>query len=298
MKEKFMKTETKTKNGNGHSEEHFDLIKRLDRESSLRESILTQTKTLEDNYIVLKSNYQNLCREFDSKQKALDFIVIEIQSQNSNLHYLKDKIIRDKELELKSIEDMKLKLDESNKIYINLIQECKDKINQLNQSSQDLAIQKVFILKENENYKNQVLKSNGEMSRLLYEVSNRETKISEDKKLLEEERSSIQPSLDKISQIKNENINLLKKIESDREMFEARISAFDNEKSRYMAEMDSEKERIRNIELSLVNKQNQLNEMANEFSDRDLELKAREAEVQRLIKRYQLNKVIENNQKE
>lgn len=168
-------------------------------------------------------------------------------------------------------------------------------IEQLRQQQQDLRIQK------DDNDKTlRVAKENLEAIKLAHTNLNEQlkdeiNKYSEAKREFESKTKALEQGLKDVAIEKQIVAELSAKNKEKALAFEAKDKALDNDRvnlDERKADLDKREKTILSQEKEANKKETELFNKAHELNDLSLKLKAREAEVNRLIKRYELDKSI------
>lgn len=118
-------------------------------------------------------------------------------------------------------------------------------------------------------------------------------KLSERMKEFDLQRSEIKKENELIKGIKSENERLKRKVEADAKELQLKIQEFTLYKEDIDKKHESEKKNLKDIELTYISKMKEIEKRNELLNDKELETKALQAEIQRLVKRYKLEEAIE-----
>ena len=130
------------------------------------------------------------------------------------------------------------------------------------------------------------------------DIERREKKLADERTVFETEKKALQPKMNKISEMNNQNTELLRKIEDAEKSVELERGKMAYEHERNKQELDQAKENYRNLENEIIQQKSALDKREEQLADLELEVQAREAKADQLIKRYNLTKVIEDSKKD
>lgn len=277
-------------------EEQRAIANQLNTEKANKDMLLKTAKELENHISNAKKELSNIGHELDGRYKTIKYIDEEIKARNFQLERLSDSFEQKNKERLRLIEEKEKDIFKANEEYKKLLREVKEKSDKLSSEIYKISEERRFFESEMNRMNIHCNQVNSEMAKLKEDIENREAVLKEKEDILEAEKQSFEPELKRISQLKNENNMLLDKIEQDRKQFIRQQDSFEAYKKKIDSEDEIRKNQYRNQELSIQAKEAKIRKWEQDLKDIELELKAREADVQKQIKRYQLQESIKKGE--
>lgn len=276
-------------------EERDAIIAKNNSEKAKKDMQLKVSDELSKHISDQKAEIVNLSREMETKQKALSHLDNEIKAKTFELEKQTSNFVSRQAKRADEIDRKQKEVDSADLQYKALLAEVHNKKKALESDAQKIEDERRAHKAEMGRLKTHVHDIEAELSRKNADILDRENKLVEAKKAFEAEKAALEPELRRISEIKNENEALYRKIEADKTAFENRIAAFDSYKERLNGEVAAEKAKIQKQADAFKNKELSLREWEQNIKDFELEVKAREAEAQKAMKRYQLHQSLKDN---
>lgn len=265
----------------------------LNTEKAGKDILIKNIRQLEEHIRNSRAELDRVNNELEGKYRALRSVDDDIKSQLFILERQKEKFEKQHKSEIDELVKKANDIEASDKEYKALISETMQLKNNLRNDLQKIADERSLHAKEMGVVTRNSEQIQGEMNRQNADMAEREEKLKDEIKAFEEEKELLRPELTRISEIKNENILLWQKIEQDKAQFEHSKSSFENFQKKQASDIELERARIKNLEQAILAKEGKLRKWEEDLNDIQLELKAREAEAQKMMKRYQLHKVAE-----
>lgn len=272
-------------------EQENQIIAAHNFEKTNKTLLIKSIQELEERKKEIKKEYEVICAEYNLKHNAVKSLLDEIIAQNHTISRQKDQFDKENKKAIQDLEAQSEAVRVADIKYRELVREWEEKNQILRTALSQVKDERETARKEKERLERHVSQVEGEATRRESDVLDRENKLAEDRKALEEEKAAFEPELSRITAIKNENKNLWDKVESDRAEFDSRVRAFDSYKAKLESEVQAQKDQLKKVENSYLSKEGELRKWKEDLDDRELELKAREAEAERALKRYQLNEI-------
>jgi hypothetical protein len=265
----------------------------LNIEKSTKDIMIKNIKELQEHEKQVREAIGAANRELEVNYRALASVLDEIKAQQYTLARQKETFEKENEKAVKELEKKTKEVVDAGKAYESLLSEVHDKRNLLNSELAKIADERKSHAKEMDRMTHHVKQVSDDILVREANMADVIAKYNDEKEAFECEKNSLTPELARISEIKGENQALWNKIESDKAEFDLKQKAFDSYKAQKDDEVKREYLKIREYEQSVRNKEASLRKMEEDLKDVDLQLKAREAEAQRMMKRYQLTKAAE-----
>lgn len=250
-----------------------------------------QLKTVDELHLHIKqlhNEINSLVADHETKRRANESLANSIRSAQTELA-LFEKQFADKNAKRLAELDKKLKeVAEADATMQALIRENRE-------TKQNLAREKSLFVQERENNRqlvhaaNTALNQNNAQWKVKEEdLLQREAALKADKEAFESYKDSLNPEIARITSIKNENELLLQKIEMQRlDMERLRASSIREKEvateTALVSKAKSEQDRQR-----IANEEARLRKWEQDLKDSALEMRAREAEYNRVIRREKL----------
>src|SRR4029077_14601598 len=111
-------------------------------------------------------------------------------------------------------------------------------------------------------------------------------------------KADLEPSLKRLSEIKNENATLLLKIENERNLYQSQVSAHERDKINAQENQSMNEAHVKNEQIKLQNEYARLKKFEQDLNDYDLTLKVKEQELSKIRERYELKQRLEDKPKD
>lgn len=240
----------------------------------------------------VRKAYTDLCQEFNLKEKSLDSVHKQIQSETLTLSRMKADFEKENAGRIKELNTKLAQVQAADETYRALLIEIDEMKQKLKGELHTISIEREEYLKETERLNRHVKQVEDASIQIKYDVEKREEALAEAKLAFEAEVEEAQLEISRLSEIKNENTLLWQKIEADKAAFESSIKQFEAQRENNSNELAQAKERLKQKESALEAERAKLLKIEEELNDRLLEVKAREAEAAKTMKRYQLTKTV------
>lgn len=255
-----------------------------------------QTDHMKDNLEKLRKEYETLSREYNNKAKAVEYLVIEHRQQQSNLEGIKEKIKAERDAEYRNLQSAQDKVARADDRYRKLNLALDEALQAINHERLELTEKERLFTTRANTLEKQVKNAEQHSTDVITDVLAFQELLEEREAEFEKLRIEFEPNLLMVSGIKNQNKNLLAKIEKDKQLHESRLASFETEKIRHQAEVDVERERVNNYELTLQNEKQKLEKFEQELKDKQLEIEVARKRVNDDIKRHKLSEELKDGE--
>lgn len=253
---------------------------------------IEEFREISDRLQAVKDEYAQVCRGVNEKNKELKLIQSAIGSHDYTL------LKKDEEWEKKNaernriLETKQAEVEKSAKEYQELLKFERLKLNELEAKLSQLEKDKLMYVADNKKWEILVAQTISEANKREADVQERERLLSEEKVQFEAYKESIKPELEEISRLKNENIILLNKLEAKTSLLDKEEQHIAHQKEKMQLEIDKEWEVVKKAKLLIAQKEENMAKREQELADYALEVKAKDADVMKMRKRYELNEKI------
>ena len=278
-------------------EEEQNLINKFDTEKASKDILVKNGKELIQHLKDIKNEHQRVAVELENKYKALKHVEDEIKAQTYALHRQNEQFENQNKEKLGAIAKKQSDLDAAEIEYKKIISDGAALNKELKNSLATIADERRTHQNEMNRLNKHVLDVEGEDSRLRSDIETREAKLKQEKEEFEAKKEALRPEILEIEGIKNENLLLWQRIEDEKRNLETQKSGFESYKRKLEQDGETLRASVKKQEESLKNEESKLRKWKQDLEDYDLQLKARESEASRQMKKYQLNQVIEANKK-
>lgn len=268
-----------------------------DTEKKHKDVILMNVDELKRHRDVLNTEIGSLSIQYESKKRILDGLAGSIAGAQSEIVNLNTTFQKKNKEMLDEITKKLSEIEASDKLLQAAIRENADtkKVNDVETSR--LAEYRQKCNAELYEMKKCLDQNQSEWGKREADILRREAELKDAVAKFEEEKASLAPETDKISAIKNENILLLQKIEMDRVDIENMRRASVSERERLEQDKLIGQARIKQLEDKLANEEARLRKWEQDIKDYDLEVRAKSAEADKVLRRQQLQKEVDSAKK-
>lgn len=254
--------------------------------------MLRTIEELKEFHRQMKEAYQSLCHEFDVKNKALSHLNNEIKYQHFVNERQKTQMAKDNAEQIRQFEEQRSKVQKAAETYEKLTSEVIEKKRQLEIELTKIADERRQSILEAERLNLHVKQIEGECKRRESDTKDLLDKLEKDRKEFEDYKNSLEPELNKINEIKSENLRLLQRIEQERRDFDATINAYEAHKLQHEEDHKKRMDQLNQIEANYKADEGRLRKWERDLEDQALEVRAQSTEAQKALKRAQLQKQI------
>lgn len=268
-------------------------INRLNTEKAHKDILIKTIDELRTIEIQIRKEIQNISNDANTKTKILSGLDNDIRAINFQISRSKEDFEKANKERLQSLSEKEKNLAKYEAEYQSLLTEISENSRKLKAELQKIADERKNHATEIASKNEWVETNKKNLSALEKDIENRELDLKTEREAFEKERDELKPELARISEIKNENLILLQKLESDKAGFESQKASMESYKLSIDAQMELLKAQIAHEREVLKASEGKLRAWEQGLNDQALELKAREAEAQRMMRRYQLTEKIE-----
>lgn len=268
-----------------------------DTEKKRKDVLLMNCGELEKHRDVLNTEIASLSIQYESKKRILDGLAGSIAGAQSEILNLRATFEKNNKSMLDEVIKRQSDIEASDKLLraaINQNAETK-KANDVETSRLAEYRQKCNL--ELYEMKKCLDQNQSEWNKREADILRREDELKDAIANFESERTSLTPEMDKITAIKNENVLLLQKIEMDRVDIENIRRASISDKERLEQDRLIQQNRIKQIEDKLANEEARIRKWEQDIKDYDLEVRAKSAEADKILRRQQLQKEVDSAKK-
>ncbi len=272
-------------------------ITQLDTDKANKDILIKNAKELHRHIDEARATLSQVNHEIENGVAALKHVEDEIKSQNYVLGRQKEKFDKENAERIRLLDAKQVDVDAADATYKRLLVEVSDQKKTLQNGLKDIADERRAHQIELNRLNRHVHDIETEASKQKADIEEREKALFDAKLAFEEEKAALQPELTRISEIKNENTLLWQNIEEAKADIARQRSLMDSYKAKLDAEAEQKNAALERQIQVVKNEDGKLRKWEQDLKDFELELKAREAEAQKAMKRYQLNKVVEGAEK-
>src|SRR3990167_9168988 len=272
---------------------HQSEIARLNTEKSNHDILLKTINELRTDEIQIRKAIQNISQDANTKSKIISNLDNEIRAMNYQISKSKDDFDKANAERVKLLDAKEKRINTAEIEYQKVILELNQNSKKLKMEIQNIADERKKHAAEIASMREWVNTNTKNLSALEKDIENRELDLKTERELFEKERDDLKPEMARISEIKNENLVLCQKLETEKLGFEVHKKSIENYKSSIDSQMEVLKAKLEHERDVLRASESRLRQWEEGLNDQALELKAREAEAQRMMKRYQLTKSAE-----
>lgn len=253
---------------------------------------IDEFREISDRLQAVKDEYAQICRGVNEKNKELRLVQSAINSHDYTL-LKKDEEWEKKNAErIRVLETKQAEVEKSAQEYQELLKFERIKLNELESKLSQLEKDKLMYVADNKKWEILVATTISEAEKREADVKQREQILAEEKVQFEAYKESIKPELEEVSRLKNENIILLNKLEAKTSLLDKEEQHIAHQKEKMQLEIDKEWEVVKKAKLLIAQQQENMAIREQELADYALEVKAKDAEVMKARKRYELNEKI------
>lgn len=270
-------------------------INALNTEKAHKDIFIKNIQELQEHDKRVRAELINLSNELETKYRALKNVDEEIKSKTYELNRQNENFEKTNREKIRLLDKRQSDIEESDKQYKNLIVETnqlkinlKNDLSKISDERREHASEKEVIGKNMQDIKS-------EWSKKEADILEREDNLKKEKEAFESEKEALKPELTRISEIKNENLLLWQRIDDEKGQLERQKNIFDSHRQKMAEDAEAGKLSIKKLEESLLLRESKLRKWEQDLTDIQLEVKAREVEIQKAIKRYQLKESIKNS---
>lgn len=253
---------------------------------------IDEFREISDRLQAVKDEYAQICRGVNEKNKELRLVQSAINSHDYTL-LKKDEEWEKKNAErIRVLETKQAEVEKSAQEYQELLKFERIKLHELESKLSQLEKDKLMYVADNKKWEILVATTISEAEKREADVKQREQLLAEEKVQFEAYKESIKPELEEVSRLKNENIILLNKLEAKTSLLDKEEQHIAHQKEKMQLEIDKEWEVVKKAKLLIAQQQENMAIREQELADYALEVKAKDAEVMKARKRYELNEKI------
>ena len=261
-----------------------------DSEKIKKDVLLMNVKELEEHKKFLHARNTELTNEYNLRKRLVDGINGSIAGAHAELHGLRTEFNKQNENLVNELKKKIEDVEKSDKTLQSLIREnivLKEK----NQKDSSLLSEELLRCRAEVYEMRKALDENLSMSNKKdIDIALREDVLKAEREAFEKEKESIAPDMARISSIKNENILLLQKIEAEKANNRNMKLSLDSERQTIEENRVFEQSKNKSYGQELANQEAKLRKWEEELKDYDLEIRARAAETDKMLRRIQLEK--------
>ena len=214
----------------------------------------------------------------------------EIKAQTYTLSRQKEQFEKSHNEQIRILEKRQKDIDETAALYSRLVSETNENNQLLKNQLQKIAEERLLHNSEMTRLNKHVQEIESEGGKREADISEREEALKKEIEAFELQKEELEPTLNRISEVKNENVVLLRKIDDERTKFDHQKALFDNYKQKLEDDVLAAKNVVKKREESLAIEEARIRKWEKDLQDIDLELKGREALAQKMMVKYQINR--------
>jgi chromosome segregation ATPase len=274
-----------------------DIILQSDKEKQKKDVMIRTVKELEESIVDLRKQIDSLAAEYNAKVKMNDSIGRSIESARANVVNFERDFHTKNEKKLQEVAKRLKDIDSADKEFQELIRSNREKANKLASDQSRFDQEKMGIYERLHAAETAAVQANAQLKTKVNELDEKYAELLKEKEEFDEYKRGLEPEMARITSIKNENEQLLRFVERQREEI-SRINA-QTEQNRLILDEKRQADVIKsqNEAESLKNEGARLRRWEQNLKDLALELKAKEVEYNKVLRRDQLQKQIEESDK-
>lgn len=253
-----------------------------------KDILIKNIKELEKHQADSRKELTNLSQELETKMLALKHVDDEIKAQSFTMERQNQKFEKENSEKLRIFEKKQADLEVASKEYATLLQTVREKERTLQVDLGKIADERTAHKNEMNRLTKHVQDVESADSKLRADILVREQALKDSLDEFETEKEAMKPDMKRISEIKNENGLLWQKIEEGQRALDAQKASFDSHKVKIASDVDEGKANIKRQQEQINAQEGKLRQWEQDLKDIELELKVREEEAQKMMKRYQL----------
>lgn len=261
-----------------------------DSEKARKDVMLMNVKDLEAHIKYLTARMVEMDQEFQSRRKLVDGINGSIAGAQSELSSLRATFQKQNAQQIELLEKKLKEVDDSDRTLRKLIAENHTLSISNKQTESRLAEERQLCASQVYEMKKALDQNQSEWNKREVDILAREKALKDEREAFETEKASIAPDLAKISSIKNENILLLQEVERERTNVRNLMMGIESEKQILAESKLINDARLKDAELINANQEKKLRQWEEDLKSFDLEVRARAAKADKLLRTMQLEK--------
>jgi chromosome segregation ATPase len=291
VEEAIVETTTKFDETSKEVELTYRQIEQLEKENALyaeKVQINTDINEFRRKHESVRIEYEKLCNEFNLKDKQIQHLHYEIEAKSLQLARIGEHISKEREKQLDEINKKLKQVNEDAEAYNKILKEVLEKERKLNQGLEAIDTKEKFFKSEIARMERHIVDTEQTANSKWNEATQMIEDFNKEKAEFEAYKLSLEPELDRISELKNENNLLVQKINNDLNLVDKERSVVEFERGKMRAELEEERAKLNVLQMALLNRETQLKEQEQNLKDLRLELDVKEKRTQQMIKRYNL----------
>lgn len=261
-----------------------------DSDKAHKDILLMNANDLEAHIKYLTERMVELDKEFISRRKLVDGINGSIAGAQAELSNLRASYQKQNAQAIELLEKQRLEVEKADKTLRALISENQNLLVSNKHTESKLNEERQLCQAQVYEMKKALEQNQSEWNKREKDILDREKSLKDEREVFENDKSSIQPELAKISSVKNENILLLQEIEQNKTNIRNLMMGIESEKQALSESKLIQEAKVKEMELVNLNQEKRLREWENNLKDFDLEVRARSAKADKLLRTMQLEK--------
>lgn len=255
-----------------------------------KDVLLMNAKDLEAHIKYLRGLMVDLDQEYRSRRKLVDGINGSIAGAQAELSMVRANVMKQNDALVKELETKKAEVEKADKTLRALISQNESLLVTNKQKESALIEEKRLCNSQVYEMKKALDQNQSEWNKREQDILLREKKLVEDRDAFEKEKEALAPEAMRITAIKNENILLLQEIERERAMNRNMMLGIESERQVLEENKLVEASKSKNQYEKLANEEKRLRQWEQDLKDMDLEVRAKSAKADKLIRQFQLQK--------
>lgn len=261
-----------------------------DSEKSKKDVLLMNTSALEAHIKYLTARMVELDQEYISRRKLVDGINGSIAGAQTELSNIRANVQKQHAQAIELLANKTTEVDKADKTLRALIKENNDLLVSNKQKESALIEERQICGSKVYEMQKALTQNQSEWEKREKDILAREASLKEERESHEIEKLALQPEAQRISSIKNENILLLQEVERGRNDINNLMLGIESEKQLLAEAKLIQDAKNKEYELVNANQEKKLREWEQNLKDFDLEVRARSAKADKLLRTMQLEK--------
>lgn len=261
-------------------------------EKQRKDKLLMNVAELENHERYMHNRIAELDLEYRSRKRLVDGINGGIAGAQAELSDVRNRIVKEKELILREISEQREEVDKADKTLRALISQNESLLVSNRQKESELIEHRRNCDNQLYEMRKALAENQSQWDKREKDILKREQELSEEKAKFEVEKASILPEMARISAIKNESINLAKEVELQRQNNANILMGIESERQLFEEAKLVQANKDKVWADKLANEEKRLREWEQGLKDFDLEIRAKSARADKMIKEFQLKKEI------
>jgi len=261
-----------------------------DSQKIQKDVMLMKVRDLDEHIKYLTKRMVEMDTEYNQRRKLVDGINGSIAGAQAELSRLRSEFTKQNNQAIESLAKERAEIEKADATLRTLINQNNSLLVTNKQTESKLATERQLAQSQVYEMKKALDQNQTEWTKREKDILEREKALKDEREAFENERNTIQPELDKISSVKNENILLLQEVERGQTNIRNLMLGIESEKQVLAESKLIHEGKMKQKELELANLEKKNREWEQNLKDFDLEVRARSAKADKMLRTMQLEK--------